>query len=248
MSFLRFSFFRLILSLATGLLLHTEAAAQEFRGDAVYLSNGSVVSGRIIENDSINGLRIINECGIWFYTPNEFDSIGRQDWGRSFSAKERGYMNISTLALLFGYETLPVPSVSMVHAYKFNKRTVAGLGAAYEYFDWGVLPVFGDARYFFYDQGFSPFVFAQAGYAFTLEREPINYWGGSRKRSFGGPMLGGGAGIRAGITRNTAFVMSISYRFQRLSYESENMWEPGYKRKTIQHYNRIAFTLGFLFE
>ena len=61
-------------------------------------------------------------------------------------------------------------------------------------------------------------------------------------------MLGGGAGIRAGITRNTAFVMSISYRFQRLSYESENMWEPGYKRKTIQHYNRIAFTLGFLFE
>jgi hypothetical protein len=247
LSFTRFLFW-LILVLAIGLLPQQKAAAQKIRGDAVYLKNGSIITGRIMQNDSLNGLKIANECGIWLINPGEFDSIGVQTYGRYFTAKPKGYTNISSAGLLFGYENIPVPSITMVHAYKFSQGLLAGIGLGYEYFDWGVLPLFADARYYFYDEGFSPYIFGQAGYSITLERKPVDFWGGSQERTFGGPMLSAGAGIRAGVSKHSAFTLSIAYRFQKLSYESFSNWEPETQRIVSNHYNRIAVTIGFLFE
>jgi hypothetical protein len=241
-------FFWLLLVFTFGLLPQNEAAAQKFRGDALYLKNGSVVNGRIIQNDSLDGIRIANDCGIWLYALNEIDSIGPQTTGRYYKTKSKGYVNYSSAGLLFGYENYPIPSLMMVHGNKFSNDFSAGIGLGYEYFDWAVLPVFADLRYFFYEQGFSPFVIAQAGYAVTLERKPESFWGGTKKRSFGGPMLSAGAGIRAGISRQTAFTLSITYRFQKLSHETSSQWEPGTFRKVHTHYNRIAVSVGFLFE
>jgi hypothetical protein len=247
LNFIRFLFW-LILVLAIGLLPQQKVAAQKLRGDAVYLKSGSVVTGRIMENDSINGLKIANDCGIWFYKLQEIDSIGPQTTGRFYRAKHKGYVNYSNVGLLFGYENFPIPSLNMIHGYKFRPDLSGGLGIGYEYFDWGVMPVFADVRYFFHGQGFSPFLFGQAGYSITLERNTSNNWGGSTKRSFGGPMLSAGAGIRAGISKNSAFIFSIAYRFQRLSHETINQWDLGTSRIIHTHYNRIAISIGFLFE
>ena len=240
--------FWLLIPLLFGLLFHQEAAAQKFRDNAVFLRNGTIIRGRIIENDSINGLRISNNCGIWYFAPAEVDSIGTLLAEKTFSGKDKGYINISRIGLLFGYENHPVPSVSMVHGFKFNPGAMAGLGVGYEYFDWSVLPVFAEGRYFINKQGFSPFVFGQAGYSITLDRKPENYWGNSTERSFGGPMVSAGAGIRAGISGNSAFVFSIAYRFQKLTYSANNSWESDVQRNVIKHYNRVAFNIGFLFE
>jgi len=234
--------------LAIGLLPQQKAAAQKLRGDAVYLKNGSVITGSIVENDSLNGLKIANDCGIWLYTFQEIDSIGSQTTGRFYRAKQKGYVNYSNVGLLLGYENFPIPSLNMVHGYKLRPDLSAGIGVGYEYFDWGVLPVFADVRYYFYDQGFSPYLLGQAGYSITLERKTSNDWSGSTKRSFGGPMLSAGAGIRAGISKYAAFTFSIAYRFQRLSSERNNQWEPGTSRIVVNHYNRIAVIVGFLFE
>ncbi|MBE0660912.1 MAG: hypothetical protein IH597_00460 [Bacteroidales bacterium] len=231
-----------------GLLPFKWVAAQKLRGDAVYLRNGSVVTGHIIQNDSIRGLKISNDCGIWFYEPHEIDSTGRYFGDKYFSSKERGYVNISSFGLLFGYENFPIPSLTMVHGMKVNSGISGGVGIGYEYFDWGVVPVFADARYYFHDAGFSPYLLAQAGYAITLERNPNNNWGNLVRRNFGGPLLSVGAGIRAGISKNSAFTFSIAYRFQKLSYKTTSEWEPGTTRIVENHYNRIAVTVGFLFE
>jgi hypothetical protein len=247
LNFTRFLFW-LILILAIGLLPQQKAAAQKLRGDAVYLKNGSVVTGRIMENDSINGLKIANDCGIWLYTFQEVDSIGPQTTGRFYRAKQKGYVNYSNVGLLFGYENFPIPSLNMIHGYKFRPDLSGGIGMGYEYFDWGVLPVFADVRYYFYGQGFSPYLLGQAGYSITLERNTSNDWGSSAKRSFGGPMLSAGAGIRAGISKYAAFTFSLTYRFQKLTHESSNQWDPGTSRIIHTHYNRIAFSIGFLFE
>lgn len=247
MRFLRFNFW-LILVMVIGLLPFSRVAAQKLRGDAVYLKNGSIVAGRIIQNDSIRGIKISNDCGVWVFEPHEFDSTGRYFGDRFFSSKNKGYVNISTFGLLFGYENFPIPSLTMIHGMKVKPGLSGGVGIGYEYFDWGVVPVFADARYYFYDSGFSPYLLAQAGYAITLERNPNNNWGNQVKRTFGGPLLSAGAGIRAGISKNSAFTFSIAYRFQKLTYNTTSEWEPGTTRIVEKHYNRIAVTVGFLFE
>jgi len=239
--------FWLILVLTFG-LLPQEAAAQKLRGNAVYLKNGNVVAGRIVQNDSIAGLKIANDCGIWFFEPNEFDSIGHFAGGNRFTAKKNGYTNLSYAGFLFGYETTPSPSANMVHAWKFGKKVSVGAGLGYEYFDWAVLPVFSDVRYYFYPERFSSFIFGQAGYSFTLDRDEQFWWGTETKRAPGGPMLSLGAGIRAGVAPKSAFIFSFAWRFQKLSSESTDMWNPGTTREIVNHYNRIAITVGFLFE
>lgn len=250
MMFIRFHFW-LILVLAIGLLPTERVAAQKLKGDAVYLKNGSVIIGKITLNDSVLGIRIVNDCGIWLITPAEYDSIGIHQDTKYFKAKSKGFYNISTFGLLIGkgtYDNTPVPSFTTVNGYKFNSGFTCGIGTGYEYFDWSVLPLFADFRYYVLNEGFSPYIKAQAGYAFSIGKAASDNWYYSIKETFGGPMLSIGAGIRAGFSRNSALLIGISYRFQELSYDEINYWESGTQRRVYTNFNRISFTVGFLFE
>ncbi len=228
------------------------AAAQKLRGEAVYLKNGSVVTGKIVQNDPLAGIKISNDCGIWLYSVSEIDSLGVNPYVRYYTAKTKGYYNISSVGLLIGEGNTagPVlPSFTTINGYKFLPGLTSGIGVGYEYYDWSVLPLFADARYFFSNEGFSPFLLAQGGYSFSLEQNfDNNYYGNQITKTYGGPMFGAGAGIRAGIARHSALLISLSYRFQKLSYDSENYWEPGVERTSVTNYNRIALTASFLFE
>ncbi len=241
----------ILLVLIFGLLLN-EVAAQKLKGDAVFLNNGSVVTGRIIQNDSAAGVKISNKCGIWFYPYNEIDSVGANPGVRYYTSKSKGYYNISSVGLLIGEGNTAsgvLPSFTTISGYRFLPGLTNGIGVGYEYFDWSVLPVFADVRYFFINEGFSPFLFAQGGYSFTLEQNfDNNYWGNQVTKTYGGIMFGAGAGIRAGIARESALLISLSYRFQKLSYDSHNYWDLGSSRRTFTNYNRIALTVSFLFE
>lgn len=243
---LRFLFW-LIISCASGLLPVNKAAAQKFRSNAVYLKNGSVITGRIIQNDGIAGVKIANKCGVWAFTTAEIDSIG---WHRNesmFFTKQKGYFNHSAMGLLFGIDQSPLPSITMTNGYKFHSKLFTGLGVGYEYYDWSVLPVFADIRYYITDHGFTPGFMVQAGFAFKLENLPVNMWE-SNKKTFGGFLWSAGAGIKAGIARNTALTFNVSYRFQKLSYEWVNPWDPGSQSRSFTNYNRVTVNIGFLFE
>lgn len=239
--------FLLIISFASGLLSVKMAAAQNIRANAVFLKNGSVITGRITENDSIAGVKIANKCGVWAFTSTEIDSIG---WHRNesvFFAKQRGYFNHAAMGLLSGIDQSPLPSIIMTNGYKFHPKLYTGLGVGYEYYDWSVLPVFADIRYYLADHGFAPGFMVQAGYAFRLENVHGNFWEGDKK-TFGGFLWSAGAGIRAGIAKNTALTFNVCYRFQKLSYQWSNSWDPGTQNRTYTHYNRVAVSIGFLFE
>jgi len=250
MMFIRF-YFWLILVLAIGLLPFEKVAAQKLRQSAVYLSNGSVVKGRIIQNDSIKGLRVSNDCGIWFYKPDEIDSIGMLHSASYFTAKDKGYYNITSFSLLLGkgaYDNTPIPSAITINGYKFLPLLATGIGVGYEYYNWGVMPLFADARLFIYDQGLSPFIFAQAGYAISFTNTSYQDWYTTIVETFGGPMLSTGGGFRVGISGNTAFSLSVAYRYQKLSHDTSSYWEPETVNRVFTNYNRIALTVGFLFE
>lgn len=239
--------FGFIIIFIIGLLSVKMAAAQKLYGDAVYLKNGSVITGSITQNDSIKGLKIANECGIWFFQHSEYDSIGFFPGGKYYIAKNKGYFNLSSAGFLFGIDATPVPSVTMINGIKLSSKFSSGIGIGYEYFDWSVLPVFADARYYFSNEGFAPLLIAQFGYSISLENLPSNYWYKSVNKTYGGIMWSLGGGIRAGITQKTAFIAGIHYRFQKLSYESDN-WIPGEKSLIHSNYNRVTVSIGFLFE
>jgi len=243
--------FGILFCLTIGLPLQ-QVAAQKLKGDAVYLKNGSVVTGRILMNDGLTGVKIENKCGIWFYQLSEVDSVGSKPGGKYYIAKPAGYYNISSAGLLFGQgESGPdvATSLTTVNGYKFRPDMTGGIGVGYEHYDWGVLPLFADVRYYFNNEGFSPYLFAQGGYSFTLDQNfESDYYSDQITKTYGGGMFGGGAGIRAGIARHSALLISLSYRFQKLSYDYQNYWDYGTERRNETHYNRIALTIGFLFE
>ncbi|MGB4206066.1 MAG: hypothetical protein WBJ84_10675 [Bacteroidales bacterium] len=239
--------FGFIIIFITGLLSVKMAAAQKLYGDAVYLKNGSVITGTIIQNDSIKGLKIANDCGIWFFKHSEYDSIGFFPGGKYYIAKNKGYFNLSSIGLLFGIDATPVASVTMINGIKLSSKFSSGIGIGYEYFVWSVLPVFADVRYYFSNKGFSPLLIGQFGYSVSLENLPSYYWDRSYNKTFGGIMWSLGGGIRAGIAQKTAFIAGIHYRFQKLSRESDS-WSPGEKNLIHSNYNRVAISIGFLFE
>jgi len=244
-------YFWLIFVLAIGLLPVERVAAQKLRQNAVYLSNGSVVKGYIIQNDSLNGLRISNDCGIWLYNFNEIDSIGVLHSAKYFIAKNRGYYNITSFSLLIGKgvnNNTPIPSATTINGYKLHPMLATGIGIGYEYYDWGVMPLFADARFFIYDQGLSPFILAQAGYSFSLNNTLQQDWHYTMVETYGGPMLSIGGGFRVGISKNSAFSFSVAYRYQKLLYEGSNQWDLEFVNRVFTNYNRIALTAGFLFE
>jgi len=244
--------FYMWLLLLFGVIPAQEISAQKLKGDAVYLKNGSVVTGRIISNDSLAGVKISNDCGIWLYHFNEIDSLGSKPGGKYFVSKPKGYFNISSVGLLFGQGESGnevAPSFTTINGYKFLPGLTGGIGVGYEYFDWGVMPLFADARYFFVKEGFSPFIFAQGGYSITLDQNVSDgNWGNQITKTYGGPLFSAGAGIRAGVAGHSALLMSISYRSQKLSYDSQNFWDWGTTRRYYTNYNRIALTVAFLFE
>lgn len=235
-------------------LLPQAATAQKRTPNAVFLKDGSVVKGKISEPAGTQGLKIENECGVWLFRPGEFDSIGYQRFKKisiTHQIKNKGYYNLSYFGANFGSEEPPIPVITTINGYHHNPKFFTGVGLGYEYYDFGVMPLFADIRYFVLDERVSPFMSFQTGYGFAVENIKTNNWGWSSgyiNETFGGFLLGASAGINFRLTDHSAFNFSLGYRYQKLSYTEQNFDSTNpYHRRVYTIYNRISFTLGFLF-
>lgn len=230
-----------------------EAEAQRHNRDAVYLKAGSVVTGSIIQYDSVS-VRISNDCGIWKYNPEEVDSVSRFAKKARPALKDNGYYNLSSIGLLFGegangYQ--PLASLTMVNGWQFKQRIFTGIGVGYEFYDWGVLPLFADIKYFFSPDVVTPFVSLKVGYSFPLSNTTgrSDYYG-QQSKLFGGVLLNPELGLSVPVGSHNAFVFAIGYHYQELSSEEpENQWYYYQSKRVVYtHYNRISLRVGFVFQ
>ncbi len=236
-----------------GGLLSQKAAAQTFVPDTVYLQSGSAVFGKITEADSVQGITIVNSCGIEKIHPQSIERIAR------FAPKEKparppiGYFNLSSAGLLAGYGDngfIPIPSLTTINGIYFNEKFFIGLGIGFEYYNWSTMPLFASGTYLMRPDVFSPYVSVKLGYSFALEKYSRVNYNGFDMRNFGGVLLSPEAGISIPIGEFSNILLGLGYHFQELSEEKPQYWSSqsdAPPSRVYTNYNRISLRVGFLF-
>lgn len=247
----------------------TAALAQKAIYDVVYLKNGSVLKGTIVEQlpDSLVKIEIaggsiiavsMEELGsIAYRTQMKSSSKMPEDHMEKqplMSRKERGYFNITELGFLpganndyyYGYN----PSASLgvtiqtIHGYRFNPYLLAGAGLALDIIDHPVGQLFADARWEILNKKSTPFVFADAGYGVPFSK---GYEDSNVKISYqGGMTAGAGIGMRINFGMDAAFLLEVGYKMEKISQSyNYEMW--GTDETYKYTYNRLAIRMGLAF-
>jgi hypothetical protein len=229
--------------------------SQRQKDITVFLKSGDVVYGKIVSEDSIKGILIENDCGINLIKAQDIDSIWSRKSRIPSLQKTKGFFNLSSLALLFGEGRdgyVPVPSLTMVNGYQFNQHIFAGIGVGYEHYDFGVMPVFLEAKYLFRSDILTPFVSVKVGGSVPLQSHMEDNWGRSGNKTYGGALFAPEVGIMLPLGNADAFILSVGYHYQQLSYDSPTYYwhlseSTEVKRRVFTNYNRISIRVSFLF-
>jgi hypothetical protein len=254
---LSFRFKGLLLVSIAMLFFLTSPQAQSKQKNALTLKSGEVLYGRILSNDSINGIYLENECGIRIIQQSDLDTIQSYVKRNFFSQKRKGYYNLSSLALLFGEgrnDNIPVPSLTIVNGYYFHPQVFTGIGIGYEYYEWSVLPLFTEVKYLLKKDGLIPFASLKLGYGISLKKEDqVNdYYSNDIGKTYGGALISPEVGLLIPVGDKDAFLIAIGYHHQELSYNSYEYYywlsSTDYMKKRVYtNYNRISFRVSFMF-
>lgn len=153
--------------------------------DVVYLKNGSIIRGVIIEQIPNSSLKIQTDDGsIFAYKIGEISKITKEDSststrksksiGSSLSfdgrGPELGYRGFADMGYNFGTGSYGEGRIELntVHGYQFMPYLFAGVGAGvHYYFDSEVvaIPIFADVRADILNNSISPFVEMRLGYS-----------------------------------------------------------------------------------
>lgn len=242
----------LAFSIIFGISSLKQISAQKNLTDKVFLKNGTILKGRIVQTDSAKGVRINNECGSYLFHFKEIDSLKFNFRENPFALKTKGFYNLTSVGMLFGEGEdgyLPYPSLTTVNGYQFNNQWFTGIGIGFEHYQWSVLPLFAQATYYFKEDNFTPYVALKFGYTLPLSNNQSEDYDEPEK-TYGGIATNPEIGIRIAMGEKNAFVCSLGYHYQKLSYEEgyyDYYYSSNYQSRIYTHFNRISFRLGFIF-
>ena len=220
--------------------------------DIIYLKNGSIIKGSIVEYNEEKKLKIKTiDNYVWEFNIDDVKEIKREEGTFEFSAPNEylidGFINYTTLGLLIGNgnNNKQAPfSVMMTNGYLFKKRFSAGAGFGLEFYEETMLPVYIDLKYHFNQRKISPFAAIQGGYSFPIENDDNSddVWNYGQKH-LGGYLFNAEVGMLINLQSYNALIFSLGYRHQLLSYKQENPYEV----VTDHYYNRFSIRFGFVF-
>lgn len=243
---------KLIMVIALVVFAMDIVSAQENRQDAVYLENGSMVRGVIIENIPESHVKIQTVDGsIWVF---ESDRISRVDVVDKYKPSNpvilspRGFYNVTDIGFLPGrnnYSGVFTVSAQTSCGYRINPNISLGAGVGLENFEVALAPLFGEARFNLLKGSFSPFLAVKGGYALPMN----NYKDANDDWMYkGGPMFSSAIGIRNYFSSHMGMTVSLGYRYQQSSFTQYYWWfSEGDKSIVHNYYNRFVFRIGFLF-
>ena len=229
--------------------------AQQNEADALYLNNGSILRGKVLESIPGQGVKIemvgdnilvIPESEIQKVVMRETESV------TSSETRQLSKVEVHPQVHLFGGSDQSW-GFTVKTDYVFPFRLSVGGGTGVEWFGGAMLPLFADVSYKILPGKWSPYLYAQAGYAIPLEENQSTYYYYDNQNNHGGILAGAGAGIRKDFSKHSAITFSVGYRFQqsRMTAESGSwyIFDPNYTISTerTERFNRIALSLGFLF-
>jgi hypothetical protein len=231
----------------SGMIYSTTLSAQVNYSEVVYLKNGSIVHGTIIElvpNETIK-IKTVNNDVILFkmdeiqkITREESTSMNTQrDRVTDENVKTHGFTNMIEFVygnaeasdLVSAYYAFDKPSLGIVtvNGYMFNPHLSVGLGIGiHGYNNIGFIPVYADVRYNAIKGTITPFVSFDAGYSFTTDEIAHN----DRDQIRGGIYSNLSIGIKFFTRKSQALAFSFGYNYQNIQvytdaeFPEDEMW------------------------
>jgi hypothetical protein len=228
-------------------LVYAGNVCAQSKEDIVYLFNGSILRGKVIEN--VNGVKTTIEIvgHNIIVVPDSVIKMILLD--QVTPAKEReNKASVAEMAANVNFYGGSKNSggFTFITAYRFPFRLSAGGGIGIEWFDHQQIPFIADVKYCFLKGWWSPYIYAQGGYAVPLSQKGDNDW----TEYHGGALAGTGAGMRFNFSRRNALVFSIGYRYQKTETVINSYpWMSSQAYETVRYdeFNRMTFSFGFLF-
>jgi hypothetical protein len=223
--------------------------AQNNRQDVVYLKNGGITRGTIIELIPEKQIKIETFDGnVFVYQMSEIEKYAKEP---TFTPKlqnaedntgiKRGYYGVLEFGTGFSFGALEGPlrnKINIINGYRINPWLAAGAGFGVRFYpgDEILLPFFADLRVNFLNKKTSPYVSMGIGYAFSPSE--VDY---------GGLLLTPTFGISVKLKKRNALNLGLSYEAQGLNYKYYDYYDSYNQVSHTEYSHTISFQLGVLF-
>jgi hypothetical protein len=183
--------------------------------EVVYLKNGSIIRGIIIEQIPGKSIKIQTEGGnVFVFTYDEIEKITKEAGSAPgvsspLEPRSTGFTSLAKLGLMSG-ESETMFSITSISGAMLSEDVSLGLGLTYDNYPNGsMLPIFLDVRGYMTHGRVRPVLFADAGYS-------LGWIKGLSGSDWGGFMLNAGLGISVAFPNSrAAFVADVGYKLQK---------------------------------
>ena len=225
--------------------------AQSALNDVVYLRNGSILHGKILE--SVTGeytkIEIIGH-NILVLPQADIEKVILDELVIESTCSKPAAVEVFPAVSFYGGSKNSA-GFTILTSYRFPSRLSAGAGMGVDWFSYQVMPMFAEVSYTLLAGNLSPFIYVRGGYAIPLGKSPDDQYTNTSYK--GGVLAGTGIGLRRNFSNHNAFVFSAGYRYQQLRTVSDyyNPWygsDYSNSSERIEKFNRIGISIGFLFD
>lgn len=223
--------------------------AQDNYEDVIYLKNGSIIRGMIVEQLPGKTIKIETAVrDVAAYQLDEIDKIAKELKSgtigfdpKSFTTFEPGHVSITEVAyrVMGGIHGSQFVKLNLVNAYRFKSGISLGFGTGFKYSWHGKyidIPFFADFRGRFNAKKISPYWAFGMGYVFDA----------SNKMKGQGVLVNPSAGVSLRVSDKTSMNVGLGYERQEVT---ERYIAPDFS--TTQNYTYIHHSLtlnvGFTF-
>ncbi len=237
---------QLIIILIVSVISTVSLNAQDLE-DVVYLKNGSIIKGKIIEKSS-EVLKIETCCGsIFVYNQSDVDKTEQLPKVKKRNTiKVKGYVNYTSFGALVGSssnsKTAPF-SLLTEHGYRFNTYLAVGGVIGYELLSEATMPLALNIKTYYPVKNNNLFFGLSGGYSFSLE-DPSDFFVAYDDFS-GGPMANAELGIILPFSEIGAFFVAIGFRYNKMNYTRYDYWLGDIDG--VVNYKRLSIRLGISF-
>ncbi len=229
-------------------LLSISTLSAQKKGDLLYLKNGSIINGILIESTS-DFYKIKTSDGSMFVYPAA--DVEKAEINRAMDANESVTNSTIGFGLEAGFlvgiqssEYVTPLSFNLIVDYQVTHNQSLAIGSGVEFLGVSYTPLFAEYRFLINDNSTSPFGFVRGGYVlFSGNSDEDNNYGGSREYS-GGPTMTIGSGINWDKGTHNMY-LSFAYRYIRTEYIYDDDWSAPATYKT--NWNRLEIKFGFRF-
>ncbi len=216
--------------------------------DVVYLKNGSIIRGIIIEQVPDKSIKIETaDRNVFVYQMDEIERLTKEPFqGRgsrplkgSGSGLQEGYKGIVELGYEigtgdFGMDRL---KLNIINGYQINPYFSLGFGTGLRYYfdaEAALIPIFADFRANFMDNNVSPYLSLGVGYSFdaTNSFEGVGF------------LLNPAVGVSFRISDKSAMNVGIGYEMQRMKFFYYDYW---YYDEFTENTGAISINVGISF-